>query len=126
MNYEKKQELIKEFKAATKNKAFNPTIDTQYGNKYEGKLHYLHYMFYAMLRNKNIELITHDIESPKFKIRKLQLLSFVKDTYQEINKIQCNSGVYCNTNLDVILKSLTTVFPSLTKEEIIEIVTKYQ
>ena len=115
MNYEKKLILIKEFKAATKNNDLKPTVDETYGTKYEGYLTYLHYMFYAMLRNKNVALTTHDINAYKYRYRKLQLLSFVDDTSSEIRAIQ--DKVPCTYNyrkeVSITLKNLQIVFNNL-------------
>ena len=128
MNYSKKEELIKEFKTATKNKDFKPTYDQTYGNKYAGELTYLHYVFYRMLINKSIEKTTHNIESAKYKFRKLQLLSFIKDIGNELTVMQCNEGlsyeVY-QSDIECIFSSLNEIMPSLTKEDVIFVVNKY-
>lgn len=110
MNYERKQQLITEFKTAFHNKDFKPTY-AELGHKIEGKLTFSIFIFYAMLRNKKIEKTTHDIKSDKYK-EQLMLFKATLPSY---------SG-YTKSN---IFNKLKIVFPSITEEEVISVIQKY-
>lgn len=111
MNYERKQQLIQEFKTAFHNKDFRPKY-AELGHKIEGKLNFSVFIFYAMLRNKKIEKTTHNIDSDKYK----EQLMFFKST------LNSEYNGYMKRH---IFNSITTVFPSITEEEIINTVQKY-
>ena len=110
MNYERKQQLIAEFKTAFHNKDFKPKY-SELGHKIEGKLTFSIFIFYAMLRNKKIEKTTHDVESDKYK-EQLMLFKAALPNYNG----------YMQSN---IFSKIKTVFPSITEEEIVSVIQKY-
>jgi hypothetical protein len=128
MNYERKKELTNEFKLATKDKKFMPLIDKEHGNKYAGKLTYLHFMFYAILRDKNIKDTAKNVESYKYRYRKEQLLSFIQNNnfQMEIINGYFSDSIDHSCHFLDIFKSLKNVFTTITIEETINIVQNYQ
>ena len=109
MNYERKQQLTQEFKISFHNKDFRPTY-APLGHKIEGKLTFNVFIFYAMLRNKNIEKTTHDVNSDKF----TEAVSHFKSS---LNK----DSWYRNH----MYNKVKHVFPSLFEEEFIEVISNY-
>jgi hypothetical protein len=109
MNYERKTQLIKEFKESFHNKNLKPTY-AELGHKIEGKLNFNIFVFYAILRNKNIEKTTHDIKSEKF----LSILYILKDFENKNSRYK--NDLYNNINI---------VFPSILIEEVEELIKNY-
>lgn len=98
---EKYVNAIKDFKDFIKNKDNYSYPHEIYGHKVEGIIGLKHFMFYAMLRNKDIEKTTHNVESEKYQYA-----------------LRMFRGLY---NVD----SIKQAFPSLKKEEIEEIIKNY-
>lgn len=109
MNYERKQQLTQEFKTSFHNKEFRPTY-AELGHKIEGKLNFNVFIFYAMLRNKNIEKTTHDVNSEKF----TSAVDYFKNATKE-------TGWYRN----YLYNELKIVFPSLKEDELVEVIENY-
>lgn len=103
MNKETYLRLVKEFKDSTKNKDLKPYWGKDWlGNKIKikGDFIFEHYIFYALLRNKNPEITTHDVSSESY--------------------IEAKYNVKNGYSFGVINK----IMPSLTKEMYEEIVSK--
>ena len=105
-----------------------PKKDPKYGNKHSGKLTYLHFMFYAILRNKDIKITTQNTESYQYRYRKAQLMSFIQDQHFQMEIISNRGGNRQDYSCHFfdIFKSLNTIFTSLTIEETINIIKTYK
>jgi len=130
MEYIRKQQLIEEFKVATKDDFFKPFYDKTYGNKYAGSLTYLHYVFYSFLRGKDGSETTHNKNAYKFLYRQKQLLSFTNDYSAELKDIRLKSGISpyekeYSSSIKTIFALLTIVFKSLTMEEATYVMNQY-
>jgi hypothetical protein len=136
-----RKQLMKEFKESIHNPDFMPTYCPSYGTKYDGVFKFKHFIFYSMLKNKNIEKTSHDIESTRFKFE-VSRINFIassgdehSDEYKDyrtslINfnntghlapKINC----YFERNMEILIKDYNDIFPSLTLEMFKKIVKDY-
>ena len=98
---EKFELAVKDFRSFLKDKKNHSYHHPEFGNKIEGKLKFRHFIFYAMLKNRDIEKTTHDVSSEKYLVE----LDLIK-------KFRLNS--------DFLM-----CFPSLSEEEIKEIIINY-
>jgi hypothetical protein len=117
-------QLVQEFKDGTKNNDFRPTRNS-YGTKFTGELHFIHYVFYALLRQNSLEKTTHDVNSDKYQYVLAALKVLGNNTqenntslYRAANKV--DAWEY-TSDRNTIISSLLTVFPSLNEDIIQEV-----
>ena len=94
-------QLVKEFKESANNKDFKPSWGKNWNGdkeKQNGTFVFEHYIFYALLRNKNPEITTHDPLS---------------ESYHD-----------ALSNLKYLYESMKKIMPSLSKELFMEILNK--
>lgn len=97
--------LVKEFKDSTKNDDFKPYYGKDWNGdkkKIKGKLAFEHYIFYALLKNKDITKVTHSVDS---------------ETYLDaLSKLKGKS--------EYIFKLIQVALPSLSKDDFDKIIDK--
>ncbi|ELP6119468.1 hypothetical protein QTV43_000613 [Vibrio vulnificus] len=83
MTKERYLEIIANFKAFVNDIANKPYYDKEYGTKHQGNITFAHFVFYALVRGKNPEITTHDVESEKY-LHVLELLrTMSKPNYRD-------------------------------------------
>jgi hypothetical protein len=110
LTFEQFHETIGTFRTIVKSKEAKPTFSETYGTKYKGCMLYMDFAFYALLRGKPLESVTHDTESERFSDLKMSFERLAKS--DNPNNISFE-GTY-------ILQNLANKF-SLDKEHIIMI-----
>jgi len=66
LTFEQYHHAIAEFRRHFHSDEAKPKYDS-YGSKHKGCMRYEHFAFYALLRNKPIDIVTHDTTSLRFK-----------------------------------------------------------
>jgi hypothetical protein len=111
-----KEDFVKailDFKAFGADKENGPYKDT-YGTKYKGDLRFTTYIFYAMLRNRDINKVTHSVESKRFQDRVNCLKYFAG--------IGSHNGPWEAKNE---IPLVSKCFSSLSEEQIVSIIKSY-
>jgi hypothetical protein len=85
MTKERYLQIIATFKSFVKNKKNHPTIDQDYGTKYEGNVRFEHFVLYAMLRNREPAKTTHDVNCETY-ISVMEQLKRMANSSVELSK----------------------------------------
>lgn len=83
LSKERHFEIVKTFKEFAKNKENHPYKDQTYGNKIDGKLSFIHYVLYAIIRQKNPDLTSHD---PKNSEKYAEIMSSLDQAMHNIKR----------------------------------------
>lgn len=105
---------IKDFKEFSANKENGPYRDSE-GTKYKGDLRFSTYIFYAMLKNKDIAITTHSTDSDNYKDRLSMLKTYAKD----------GTTGYASWEIRNEVKLISDCFKSLSKEDIQAVIRHY-
>ena len=90
------------FRKALKDPKAKPRYCKTYGTKYPGNIEFLHFGFYAILRNADIRKITHDVDSENYK----RMVGILKSGWQN--------------------SSITSIFEGLTAGQVSEVIANYE
>lgn len=126
-----------EFKDSLKNEDFMPHNCSTYGTKYDGSFQFEHFIFYAMLKNKDIRKVTHDKDSIyyRYTLAKIAYMAFESNKFlnlynflhRNMEASEHKKAEYINNkSVDKFVnKNLKEVMPTLTIEIFKDVVQNY-
>lgn len=115
LSKEQWKQAVCDFKAFNADKENGPYYDSE-GTKHKGNLRFMTYIFYAMLRGKNVSKTTHNVASENYTTRLEALRCFSED------KEYSTPIYYYAVRMQEELKLIQMCFPSLSTVQIKNII----
>lgn len=96
-------QYVASFRAFLKDPDNKPYYCSTYGTKYPGKVTFEHFVFYAMIKGKNPELTTHDINSERYQA----ILALFKRIGNKEVKAPASLGIPFGMSSEEVTEALT-------------------
>ena len=108
---------VSTFRNAVKDPDNKPSYDDKYGTKYNGKIRFEHFIFYALLRGVDVRKTTHNVTSEKFVgiLRDFEKDSETKvdEPKRIINSIKSEFGLSNKQMMDILNANYKNIFEVL-------------
>lgn len=113
LNKEDFVQAVSDFKLFSKDKDNGPWKNSD-GTKFKGNMRFSTYIFYAMLRNKNVDKVTHSVESETF-----------RDRIDALKSMAGLSNSYVSYEVREEMALISKCFSSLSEDQIKSVIKGY-